>query len=62
MDDADITGARMEIQEAADLAEIRRKAAAIPVGTPGECDLCGEESEGLVRGVCARCRDLHKLP
>lgn len=62
MDDADITGARMEIQEAADLAEIRRKAAVIPVGTPGECDLCGEESGRLVRGVCARCRDLHKLP
>lgn len=62
MDDADITGARMEIQEAADIAGIRRKAAAIPVGTPGECDLCGEESGRLVRGVCARYRDLHKLP
>lgn len=62
MDDVDITGIRMEVQEAADLAEIRRMAAAIPVGVPGECDLCSEESGRLVRGVCARCRDLHKLP
>lgn len=25
-------------------------------------DLCGEWSGRLVKGVCAPCRDLHKLP
>ena len=62
MDDVDITSAKTEVLEAAHLAEIRRQAAAIPVGAPGECDLCGEESGRLVKGICARCRDLHKLP
>jgi hypothetical protein len=62
MDDADISGPKMEIIDNAAIDEVRRKAAAIPVGRPGECDLCGEESGRLVRGVCARCRDLHKLP
>lgn len=61
MDDVDITGIRMEVHEAADLAKIRRKAAAIPVGVPGECDLCGEESGRLVNGVCATCRDKYKI-
>lgn len=62
MDDVDSSSIKTEVLEAAHLAEIRRKAAAIPVGAPGVCDLCGEESGRLVKGVCARCRDLHKLP
>lgn len=28
----------------------------------GDCDLCGEWSGRLVGGVCAPCRDRHKLP
>lgn len=62
MDDADISQAKTEILEAADIAEVRRRAAAMPKGVPGECDLCGELSERLVGGNCARCRDKHKLP
>jgi len=62
MDDVDIASIMMEAQLAADLAEIRERAAAIPVGVPGECDLCGEWSGRLVCGVCAPCRDKHKLP
>lgn len=61
-DIADVTGERMEVQEAADIAEIRRKANEIPKGVPGECDLCGEDMPRLVGGVCAPCRDRHKLP
>lgn len=57
-DEADVTGERMAIQEAA----IRRKAAEIPKGKPGECERCGEPSWRLVGGACAPCRDLHKLP
>ncbi len=33
----------------------------IPVGEPGECDLCGEWKERLIGGMCARCRDRYKL-
>ncbi len=61
-DIADVTGERMEVQEAADIAEIRRKAAEIPKGVPGECKRCGEQSWRLVGGACAPCRDKFKLP
>lgn len=40
----------------------REKAAAIPAGKPGECDMCGEWSGRLVNGVCAPCRDKYRLP
>jgi len=61
-DIADVTGERMEVQEAADIAEIRRKANEIPKGVPGECERCGEPSWRLVGGACAPCRDTFKLP
>ena len=62
VDIADVTGERMEVQEAAYIAEIRRKANEIPKGVPGICDLCGEDMPRLINGVCAPCRDRHKLP
>lgn len=34
-----------------------QRAAEIPAGNPGECDLCGEFCGRLVQGSCARCRD-----
>lgn len=40
----------------------RAKASQIPVGNPGDCDLCGEWSGRLVSGACAPCRDRHRLP
>ena len=61
-DEADKTSERMEVQEAADIAEIRRKAAEMPKGVPGECDLCGEDMPRLINGVCCPCRDKLKLP
>jgi RNA polymerase-binding transcription factor DksA len=61
-DEADVTGERMAIQEAADIAAIRRKAEAIEPGEPGECERCGEDMPRLINGVCAPCRDRHKLP
>lgn len=30
-------------------------------GEPGTCKMCGEDSPRLVGGVCAPCRDKHKL-
>ena len=61
-DEADKTSERMEVQKAADIAEIRRKAAEIPKGKPGECERCGEPSRRLVGGACVPCRDKFKLP
>ena len=37
--------------------EAMRRAAEIPIGAPGECHSCGEESPRLVDNTCARCRD-----
>lgn len=44
------------------VAQARAMAARIPVGNPGECELCGEWSGRLVEGACARCRDRYRLP
>lgn len=46
----------------AELKAIRDEASRIPVGEPGECEMCGEQSGRLVNGVCAPCRDKHHLP
>jgi len=35
----------------------RAAAAAVPAGTPGQCDDCGEAMPRLVGGRCAPCRD-----
>lgn len=44
------------------VAAARRAAEAIPVGKPGDCELCGEWSGRLVGGACAPCRDRYGLP
>jgi hypothetical protein len=38
-------------------AAIRNAARPIPIGTPGECEECGEHHVRLVGGVCPLCRD-----
>jgi len=43
-------------------AAARAKAQAMPVGEPGDCQLCGEWAGRLVGGVCAPCRDRYRLP
>lgn len=48
--------------DAANLKAVRDMAQQIPVGQPGECELCGEWSGRLVRGACAPCRDKYGLP
>ena len=54
--------ARAEQMLEASIAEARYQAEQIPPGHPGDCDLCGEWSGRLVNGVCAPCRDRHRLP
>lgn len=44
------------------VAAARAQAASIPVGTPGECDFCGEWTGRLVAGACAPCRDKRRMP
>lgn len=61
MDDADKADGLIAAREKEALAAAQRAVANMPPGVPGECELCGEESPRLVRGVCARCRDKHKL-
>lgn len=61
-DEVDLITERMEVQQAADVAEIQRKVAQMPKGEPGTCELCGEFSWRLVGGNCAPCRDKYKLP
>ena len=59
-DDADNVTADLEKIE-----ELRRRERAargeMPVGVEGDCDLCGEWSGRLVKGVCAPCRDQYGL-
>lgn len=62
MDDADLTQQREEHLAAMRLRRAREQANKIPPGEPGDCELCGEWSGRLVRGVCAPCRDRKKLP
>ena len=33
----------------------------VPVGVPGECEHCGDDSLRLVAGRCSPCRDGRKL-
>lgn len=37
--------------------EARLRAAAIPKGTAGICEECGNKSKRIVVGLCAPCRD-----
>lgn len=62
VDEVDRSIMDAEILDAAQINLIRRRAAAIPVGEPGECKQCGEDFSRLVRGHCGRCRDKLGLP
>lgn len=57
MDLADEAGNIMEVESQRREAAVRHAAQSMPKGTPGDCDECGLESQRLVLGVCAPCRD-----
>lgn len=61
MDDADKADGLIAAREKEAVAAAQRAAAEMPKGEPGDCELCGEWSGRLVRGVCAPCRDRFKL-
>ena len=56
-DDADIASDKIEVYLSDKVSGIRREAASIPEGRPGQCEECGEYSPRLVLGNCAFCRD-----
>jgi len=61
-DDADRSSQDTELLDEVVISAIRKRAAAIPVGEPGECNHCGETFTRIVRGHCGRCRDLLGKP
>lgn len=61
-DEIDVSSERIQHETDRAVDNIRQAAAELPPGEPGDCDLCGEWSGRLIRGVCAPCRDRFKLP
>ena len=57
----EIDQAATELTLADAVDRVRQAAAAIPAGSSGDCDLCGEWSGRLVEGACAPCRDHYNL-
>lgn len=51
----------IELMDADALAKIQKAANEMPVGTQGDCELCGNWSGRLVEAVCAPCRDKYGL-
>ena len=60
-DDADKASYFIESVIDDHVKEAMRRAAEIPIGSPGECSFCGEESARLVNTACAPCRDRYGL-
>ena len=58
MDEADISTESQRFVDQVSLAEIRKNAADIPKGHPGECIDCGQHFTRLVNGLCGICRDI----
>lgn len=61
-DEIDLSNDRIQHDTDRAVDNIRKAAAELPPGEPGDCDLCGEWSGRLIKGVCAPCRDRFKLP
>lgn len=60
-DEVDTSNDNIQLDIERRVEEVRRNAE-LPPGEPGDCELWGEWSGRLVGGVCAPCRDRHKLP
>lgn len=61
-DEIDLAQSFVEAEAARGEAAVRAAAAAIPAGSAGDCDFCGEWTGRLVGGACAPCRDARRLP
>lgn len=58
----DVANDRAEADTERAIAAARDRAAQIPEGEPGDCELCGAWSGRLIGSACAPCRDRYKLP
>jgi hypothetical protein len=56
-DEVDLVQENVAMENDAHVRLAVRAAADIPVGEPGICFECDEESKRLVRGRCAPCRE-----
>lgn len=61
-DIVDIANDHRDKEEALRIKSASERAAQIPAGEPGDCDLCSEWTGRLVGGACAPCRDKWRLP
>lgn len=61
-DEIDRANDRAEADTERAIAATRDRAANIPAGEAGDCQLCGEWAGRLVGGACAPCRDKWRLP
>ncbi len=57
---ADVADMANDLAQAALDRSIRAARAPIPIGVPGECNECGDDSLRLIMGRCARCREPKK--
>ena len=62
MDEVDKLHDCYNLYDVAAISKVREQAGRMPKGVPGECKFCDKYTWRLVGGVCAPCRDLHKLP
>lgn len=51
----------VKLQEQALTDALDQNRGEIEPGKPGDCEICGEWTGRLVRGVCAPCRDRNAL-
>lgn len=54
----DIAQEAIEAEQERLLARIPKHGGVLAKGEPGDCEKCGEYSERLVLGECARCREV----
>lgn len=62
VDVLDLAARNTDRERSFEVAEIRKRAASIPVGEPGDCEECGQYFTRTVDGYCGRCRDLLGRP
>lgn len=56
-DEVDLLDESTEREKAWAITNAQRVASMIPIGEPGQCRHCDEDSPRLVGGLCAPCRD-----
>lgn len=61
MDDIDIANKRTQEELDSIIKAHLESVPPMPVGKPGDCDICGRWNGRLVLGACSPCRDKYNL-